>query len=756
MQSKSAFNIKKNKYIYISIVALLFILAGAYAAYTHLFSPTRILIVNPLPAQAADIILNNDSRHIRITCLPTEEATSFDGYDAVVFYGRGLHLSDEQMASIERHAAKGARFFTNSLRHFNVIVNHNLTNEQQSLLLDYFGNANRQNYRNGVRYLRHIATSNKIPEESYDKPFILPTNLYYHQEYGKYFPTKNELTAYLKAKDIYHKNGRNIAFISGVSFPTEGNRAHVDTLISRLTHSGFNVYPMAGADKRAEMLRDLHPDAIVYLPMGRIGNDSLVNWLHTENIPIFSPYPLLQSTEDWLDPMKPVSGGTLTARVLVPEIDGSIAPLLIATQNLHESGYYLYTPEEERVDNFVNHLCKYMSLRDRSNANKKIAICYFKSPGKDALLASGMEVIPSLYKFLKRLQLEGYDLSGLPATVAEFEQQIHRDGVVLGSYAKGAQEEFLNKANPVWLTSEQYEEWAKKKITLEKYREVIDRYGEAPGNLLVRTDADGKSHIAVACLQYGNVLLFPQPRPALGEDDFKLVHGMPVAPPHSYLAPYLYMQEGFGANAIIHFGTHGNLEYTPGKNVALSQNDWADVLVGDLPHFYYYTTGNVGEGIIAKRRTHAVLVTHLTPPFVESGMRQQYTALLDDIHHILHEGIENKKSLAVRIKNEVIKLGIHRDLELDSVPGTSYTMEEFEKLDMFMEEIANEKTLGAFYTLGQAYSPRDLITTTMAINADELAYELGQADRDVGKITTEQLQDFAFISHNTCQKQRKY
>lgn len=747
MRSKSVLSIRNNKYVYICITALLFIMGGTYAVYTHLFSPTRILIVNPLPAQASDIVLNNDSRHIQITCLPTEEVISFDGYDAVVFFGRRLHLSDKQMEAIERYAKKGVLFFTNSIRNFNVVVNHNITSEQQSLLLSYFGNTSRQNYRNGVRYLRHISSPNKIPKESYDEPFILPTNLFYHQEYGKYFASKNELTAYLKAKNIYHENGRNIAFISGISFPTEGNRAHVDTLISRLTHAGFNVYPIAGSDKRAAMLHDLHPDAIVYLPMGRIGNDSIVNRLHSENIPVFSPFPLLQSTEDWLDPMKPVSGGVLTARVLVPEIDGSMAPLLIATQNLHESGYYLYTPEEERVNNFVSHLSKYMSLRDKANANKKVAICYFKSPGRDALLASGMEVIPSLYQFLKRLESEGYDLSGLPATVTEFEKQIHRDGVVLGSYAKGAQEDFLTNANPVWLTKEQYEEWAKKKITTEKYKEITDRYGEAPGELLVRTDADGKSHIAVACLHYGNILLFPQPRPALGEDDFKLVHGMPVAPPHSYIAPYLYMQNGFGADAIIHFGTHGNLEFTPGKNVALSQKDWADILVGDLPHFYYYTTGNVGEGIIAKRRTHAVLVTHLTPPFVESGMRQQYSALLDDIHHLLQEGVDNRRSLAVRVKNEVVKLGIHRDLEFDSVPGTPYTKEELEKLDMFMEEIANEKTLGAFYTLGQAYSTRDLISTTMAMSVDELAYELAKADREKGKISTEQLQDFAFVSH---------
>jgi cobaltochelatase CobN len=744
MKTLSFLHKKSTLYIIAGIILLTGLGVGTYQYW---FSPTRILIVNPLPAQAADIVLNNDSRHIYVTCLPMEKATSFDGYDAVVFYGRGLHLSDEQITAIEQCADKGTLFFTNSIRNFNVIVNRNITNRQQTSLLDYFGNANGQNYRNGIRYLRYIATPHKIPTEAYEEPFIMPTNTYYHQEYGKYFHDKDELTTYLKAKGIYHEDGYNIAFISGVSFPTEGNRAHIDTLISHLTRSGMNVYPLASSDKRAQMLRDLHPDAVVYLPMGRLGNDTLINWLHTENIPIFCPFPLLQSTEEWLDPMVPVSGGTLTARVLVPEIDGAMSPLLIATQNLHESGYYLYTPEEERIDNFINHLTKYMSLRNKPNWKKRIAICYFRSPGKDALLASGMEVIPSLYTFLKRLQAEGYDLTGLPSTVEAFDKRIQTDGRILGSYARGAQEEFLATANPVWLTRSQYEQWTNEMLILEKYREVIQRYGEAPGELLVKDGDKGEKEIAIACIRFGNVLLFPQPRPALGDDEFKLVHGMPVAPPHSYLAPYLYMQKGFKADAIIHFGTHGNLEYTPGKNVALSQNDWADVLVGDLPHFYYYTTGNVGEGIIAKRRTHAVLVTHLTPPFVESGMRQQYSALLDDIHHLLHEGIENRKSLAIRIKNEVVKLGVHRDLELDSVPGTPYTTEEFEKLDMFMEEIANEKTLGAFYTLGQVYSPRDLITTTMAVSADELAYELAQTDRDKGIISTEQLQNFAFVSH---------
>ena len=726
----------------ITILAIVLIIANYY-----FFAPTRILVVNPLPAHAADIVLNNDSRYIKVTCLQIDEVSSFNGYDAVVFYPRSLVLSEEQTASVEQNTKKGVLFFTVSLRNFSVNYNLNITPEQTETLLDYFKNPNRQNYRNALRYIREIANPRKYPKEAYEAPIIVPTNMFYHQEYGKYFKTKDELTDYLKEKNLYHKNGRNIGFISGASFPMEGNRAHVDTLISRMTQHGFNVYPMAGAARREEMIRTLKPDAIVNLPMGRLGNDTLVNWLHTENIPVFSPFPLIQSTEEWLDPMIPVSGGTLNARILIPEVDGAMAPLLISTQNLHESGYQLYTPEKERVNNFMGHLEKYMLLRDKPNAQKRIAICYFKSPGKDALIASGMEVMPSLYNFLKRLQAEGYDVTGLPATADVFEKRINKDGLVLGAYAKGAQEEFLSTANPALLSTEQYEQWAKEVLVPEKYQEVIDRYGEAPGNLLVKTDENGDKQIAVACIQYGNILLYPQPKPALGEDEFKLVHGMPVAPPHSYLAPYLYMQKGFKADAIIHFGTHGNLEFTPGKNVALSQNDWADVLIGNLPHFYFYTTGNVGEGVIAKRRTHAVLVTYLTPPFVESGMRQRYNVVLEDIHHILHEGVEKNKPLAVRIKDEVMKLGLHRDLELDSVPGTPYTLEEFEKLDRFMEEIANEKTTGAFYTMGQPYSQRDLITTTMAVSADALAYELAQIDRDNGKIKTEQLQDFSFVSH---------
>ena len=728
------------KPLLIAAVAVLLAAAGWFV----LLRPTRILVVNATLAQQADVALNNDSRQIRLKFADADQIAqdgrASRGLDAMILFSRGLYLDDDQVATLEKAGRKGLTIFTNTLSNQHVDVQCNITEEQRQTLSAYFRNPSAGNYRNGLRYLRSIATPLRIGDRQSEPPVPLLKNMYYHREYGQYFPTHEAVTEYLQTQSLYHEGGANVLFISGLNFPMEGNRAHVDTLISRLTAEGFNVYPLTAEGKaREEMIRALHPDAVIYLPMGRLGDDDFIRWLHEENIPLFNPFPLIQPHDEWIDPLQPVSSGTLTARVVVPEIDGGIGNYCIATQNESPSGFFLYTPEAERIDAFLEYFTRYLALRNKPNRDKRIAIGYFKSPGKDALIASGMEVIPSLYRFLLRLRSEGYDVSGLPSSEEAFGKMIHREGSVMGSYAPGAQAEFLRNAHPVWLSREQYEAWAHETLLPEKYQEVVERYGPAPGRLLVRGDS-----LAVACLQFGNILLFPQPRPALGDDEFRLVHGAGVAPPHSYLAPYLYLKKGFRADALVHFGTHGNLEFTPGKNVAQSQADWSDVLIGNLPHFYYYTTGNVGEGIIAKRRTHAALVTYLTPPYVESGMRQRYSALLEDIHKALETG-GGTSALGLRIKREAVRLSLHRDLGLDSTLTTPFTVEELEQLDTFTEEIADEKITGAYYTLGQAYSERDLLTTTLAVAADPLAYETARRDRDAGRITTEQVQDFDYL-----------
>lgn len=722
-----------SRHIIIACVTAALLLA---AGSVFLQRRPKVLVVNPLPAQASELMVNNGDRLLDITCSPMDKASGFADYDIVVMYGRGLFLDSLQSAELDEAARKGVKIFTSSSRNSSPAHLHNLPDDVCDTLQLYFSNPCRANYVNLLRYLRHIAGQRC----DHEPPVKLPTDMLYHLADGKYFKTPDELTAYLRKAGLFNPGGRKVAFISGLTFPVEGKRAHVDSLISKMTAAGYNIYPIsAKGEGRARLIRETEPDAVVYLPMGRLGNDSLINWCYDRQIPLFMPFPLVETRDEWLDTEKPVGGGTLNARVVVPEIDGAMAPLCISTQNADRSGYVSHTPEPERIDAFVEQFDRFMRLRDMTNAHKKVAIAYFKSPGKDALLASGMEVVPSLYNFLLALKKAGYNVSGLPGSLNDFRREIMRKGSVMGDYASNAQKEFMEKGDPLWIRRDVYEKWASQVLLPEKYREIVKRYGRAPGNQLSRGDS-----IAVAAIRYGNILLFPQPRPALGDDEFKLAHGAKVAPPHSYVAPYLYMQKGFDADILIHFGTHGSLEFTPGKNVGLSQADWADALTGRRPHFYFYTTGNVGEAIIAKRRTHAVTVTHLTPPFVESGLRSRYSSLLEDIH----AAIADPKRNTATLKKSVIDLGIHRDLRLDSASPAPYTQAELEMIDSFVEELAAEKITGAFYTLGVPYSHSDMLTTLVAIASDKIAYERARLDCDAGRITAQQLHDATFVRHH--------
>ena len=162
-----------------------------------------------------------------------------------------------------------------------------------------------------------------------------------------------------------------------------------------------------------------------------------------------------------------------------------------------------------------------------------------------------------------------------------------------------------------------YEAWTAQSLPKDLYKEVTDAYGEAPGEFM-SVQKEGNDYLAVARIQLGNIALLPQPMPALGDDEFAIVHGTKTPPPHTYIAAYLWSEYAFNADAMIHFGAHGSLEFTPSKQVALSSYDWPDRLIGTIPHFYYYTIANVGESIMAKRRSYATLVSYLTPPFKEN------------------------------------------------------------------------------------------------------------------------------------------
>jgi len=227
----------------------------------------------------------------------------------------------------------------------------------------------------------------------------------------------------------------------------------------------------------------------------------------------------------------------------------------------------------------------------------------------------------------------------------------------------------------------------------------------------------------------------PQNAAGSGDNSFQVVHGTNAAPPHTYIASYLWMQHGFKADALIHFGTHGSLEFTPKKQVALCSNDWPDRLVGAVPHFYLYSIGNVGEGMMAKRRSYATLQSYLTPPFLESSVRGIYRELMEKIKIYNNSAKENKEQESLAIKALTVKMGIHRDLGLDSITNKPYTEDEIARIENFAEELATEKITGQLYTMGVPYEPERITSSVYAMATEPIAYSLLALDKQRGKAT---------------------
>lgn len=227
----------------------------------------------------------------------------------------------------------------------------------------------------------------------------------------------------------------------------------------------------------------------------------------------------------------------------------------------------------------------------------------------------------------------------------------------------------------------------------------------------------------------------PQNAAGSGDNSFQVVHGTNAAPPHTYIASYLWMQHGFKADALIHFGTHGSLEFTPKKQVALCSNDWPDRLVGAVPHFYLYSIGNVGEGMMAKRRSYATLQSYLTPPFLESSVRGIYRELMEKIKIYNNSAKENKEQESLAIKALTVKMGIHRDLGLDSITNKPYTEDEIARVENFAEELATEKITGQLYTMGVPYEPERITSSVYAMATEPIAYSLLALDKQRGKAT---------------------
>ena len=713
-------------------IALVLVALASYFLWGHYGATTRIALVNFPGYQSSGMILSNDSRHIRYDELEQDEIDRFDDYDCVLAFGMGLRWNDEQREQIKRLGEKGLPI--------KVVYATTKENELSSLetaqdqrISEYLDNGNKKNYRSMSRYIRRYVDGKSWFAPEPDPVVASSVDVYYHLDENVAFDKLADYEAYIKKNGFYHEGAKKVLLIGGLNDPFSGNKQNLDSLISSLNRAGLNVYPVASFAQRLRFIKEVSPDLIVHFPHGRISmmaGDSVVSYLRERNIPVIAPLTLMTTREEWEADPQGMMGGFLSQTLAMPELDGAIYPYVLTTQEKNEDGLYVLKTVPERLKKLTELVQRFLALQTKPNSEKKLAIYYFKGPGQETLAAQGIEVVPSLYNLLLRLKAEGYNLSGLPSDVHAFEAQLMREGPVIQSIAGGQMAQYLKTGNPAWVDKADFDKWIVEDLTPQQLKELEDTYGPTPGAYMTRTSSAGAPQLAATRIQYGNVVLLPQPVAAIGDDNFKIVHGVPSPPPYPYINAYLWARHVFGADALMHFGTHGSLEFTPRKQVALSASDWGEALIAPYPHFYYYTIGNVGESMMAKRRSYGSLISYLTPPFDDSKTRHIFTDLQQAIEKYYDlKDPKAKERQSLEVKKLAVGLGIHRDLRLDSILTKPYSSKDVERVDNFAEEIASEKINGQLYVTGVPYTPAKITSTVLAMTADPIAYAKARLDR---------------------------
>lgn len=736
---------KRNLIIAGAVLAVVLI---AWFVWARVAGTTKVALVNFPNYQVARMTKSLDNSFVDLKQLTIDDFDKLNNYDAILIFGMGIRMTDEHRAVLEKLKGKKVPVFSTAVTD---PVNNisSLDSIQNKRVADYLSNGGSVNYRSLFNYIRKDLTGKSAFTGEIKEPVEISSDVLFHLDDEKVFDTVAAFEQYYKEKGFYKENAPKVALIVGMAGPFDTNKDHLDSLIVSLEQRNMNVYPVSGFASRLQLLEEIAPAAVIYMPHGRLlmgQGEKAVEWLKAHNVPMFCPITINDTYDNWMADKRGMAGGFMSQSIVMPELDGGIAPFALNAQFIDKDGLYLFKNIPGRLTQFTDMVSNYLRLQTLPNKDKKVAVYYYKGPGKNAMTAAGLEVVPSLYNFLKKLKAEGYDLSGLPATEAAFENLINEQGPVFNAYAEGNIRKYLDSGYPAWITSPQYSTWLEDILSPAMLDTLVSKHGRGLGDFYTK-EVDGVEQIAVTRIDLGNVVLLPQPTQGTGDNSFAAVHGSNEIPPHHYIASYLWVQKDFKADAMIHFGTHGSLEFIPGKQVALSSDDWTDRLVGSLPHFYLYTISDVGEGLIAKRRSYATTISHLTPPFIETGLRREVDGLLNDIKRYLATDLRDE-SLNKKIKEKTIRMGLHRDLQLDSIRTQAYTDSEIEKIENFAEELCAEKIVGGQYTLGVPYEEDKIASSVKLMCTEPIAFSLANLDEVQKKASRKQIENQAFFNDN--------
>lgn len=455
---------------------------------------------------------------------------------------------------------------------------------------------------------------------------------------------------------------------------SSGNTAFVDALIRALEDRDMNVLPVFTASLKATDPVSGWPEAFRFFRSDtQINIDVLINTVSfamqdgnvrhpDENILIKLNVPVLQAITSgmaratWESSSRGLNPLDTAMNVAIPEFDGRIitVPVSFKEKGREAKGYaYL----DDRMSRVAGLALRFSRLRHLPNREKKIAFIFTNSSTKASQIgnAVGLDSPASLMHLLEAMQAEGYAISDLPESGTQLIHELISKCAYDESYLTAQQ-----LAGAVGRVSfERYADWVKE-LPPVLQQKMEKQWGQAPGESYVH---DG--HISFAGLEFGNALVALQPPRGYGMDPDAIYHQPDLAPTHHYHAFYRWLRSDWGADAIVHVGKHGTLEWLPGKSIGLSENCFPDAFLADLPLFYPFIINDPGEGAQAKRRAHAVVVDHLTPAMTSAdsyGELALLTQLVDEYYQVETLDPSKLPLLQQQIWNLIKQTNLDKDL----------------------------------------------------------------------------------------------
>jgi magnesium chelatase subunit H len=497
-----------------------------------------------------------------------------------------------------------------------------------------------------------------------------------YPEVGVYHPKmKPRLASTLDALPLVATTGKRgtVGLLLMRSYLLADNADHYDGVITAMEARGLRVVPAfaTGLDSRpaidAFFLDDGRPtiDALVSLTGfslvgGPAYNDakSAEDTLAKLDVPYLSVTPVeFQTVDQWGASPRGLLPVEATMMVAIPELDGATGSMVfggrgsashIACTGCAHACTFKNTDAHdmhsciERADMLAARVGKLVDLRRSERAQRKVAAVVFNFPPNagNTGTAAFLSVFESLFNTMTAMQREGYRID-VPASVDELRERVingnaQRHGAMANVHTRIAADDHVRR---------------------EKHlNEIEAQWGPAPG----KQQSDGAS-IFVLGERFGNLFVGIQPAFGYEGDPMRLLFEKGFAPTHAFSAFYRWLREDFGAHAVLHFGTHGALEFMPGKQNGLSAACWPDRLIGDLPNLYLYASNNPSEGTIAKRRAAATLISYLTPPVAQAGLYKGLVDLKDALQRyrgLEPEAAQERDALAVMIQAQAAELDL--------------------------------------------------------------------------------------------------